>query len=301
MIFGLVRPSSAKIIDRIVAVVNDEIITLSALNEFKQKLGGEKTQKEYLDAIIEDKLTKQFIKKLNLSPEYEEVEAEINNIVKQQGLSRETLIRFLKERGMTFNEYRDNIKRSIENQRLLDLEIKSKIDINEEDIRSYYFNKVKLEKPKKSYHIRQLFFSAQTTKQQQEMSKKANAAYEDYKNGKTFKDLMNKYSDDPQEKQSMGDLGFVVEDDLIPAFRGAIKRLRINRVSPPIKTKAGYHIIQLLKVRKDKGKSFDDARREIQRILYEKEFEKILSRWIKLKREESYIKIIPRKPLKTKK
>ncbi len=291
-IFSLV-PSmvQAKIVDRIVAVVNDEIITLSDLRVAQKKMDQKVLPKDLLNALIEDKLTRQLVKKLRLTPETEEVESQINAILKQQGLTRKELLEFLKNRGLTYKEYQQNIQKSMENERLLEREIKSSINIKEQDIRSYYYSHIKDVTSKKTYHIRQLFFSIEPPHDFETQKAMSNKAYEESKKGKS----LDQIAKDIGDTASISDLGFIEEVDLNDQFKNTINLLEVNQISRPVVTKAGIHILELKAIKEEKSKDFSEAKNDIQKILYEKEFKKILTRWLKTKKEQAHIKIFPLK------
>lgn len=275
-----------------VAVVNNEIITASDLKEFKKNYGRSDTQRNLLHTLIDEKLSQQIIKKLRLSPSDEEVDAEIANILKGQGLTQSSLIEFLKQRGLSFKQYRENIKKGMENERLLEREIKSEISIKEEDIRSYYYSHIKNKETAYSYHIRQLFFPAESKKAVTEKMKLAEQAYKEFQSGTPFETIIQKYAEEDAQKESLGDLGFVSDDDLIPPLKNAIKTLKLKEISQPIVSPAGVHILQQLGVKKQAEQEYADAKDNIHKALYEQEFKKILGRWLRIKRQEAYIKIL---------
>src|SRR3989338_5363671 len=280
--FSFLTSGQGKIIDHIVAIVNNEIITHSELRESQKNL----------NALIEEKLTKQLIKKLGLSAESEEVTAQINSILKTQGITQAQLVEFLKQRGLSYKQYRENIKHGIEQQKLLEREIRSSIVIKKEDVRAYYYNFVKDKASKKRYHLRQLFFPAETAPERTEKSKLAQQAHSEYKKGASFEDLLNKYSSDEAAKESRGDLGFLEETDLSIPFKKALQNLPRRILSTPFETPAGIHLIEVLEISSLGGKGFTEAKDEIQKTLYEKEFQKMFTQWLKAKKEEAYIKIL---------
>ena len=264
------------------AIVNDEIITHSELRESQKNL----------DTLIEEKLTRQLIKKLDLAADTEEVSAQINSILKAQGITQTQLIEFLKQRGLSYKQYRENIKHGIEQQKLLEREIRSSIVIKKEDVRAYYYNFVKDKSSKKRYHLRQVFFPAETASERTEKLKPAQQAYSDYKKGSSFEELLTKYSSDEAAKEAKGDLGFLEETDLSAPFKKTLQALPQKTLSTPFETPAGVHFIEILGVSSMGGKSFEEAKDEIQKTLYEKEFKKIFIQWVKAKKEEAYIKIL---------
>ncbi|MBI3019126.1 MAG: peptidylprolyl isomerase [Deltaproteobacteria bacterium] len=280
--FSFLTAPSSKVIDRLVAIVNDEIITQSELRESQKNLND----------IIEEKLTQQLIKKLDLSAGPEEVTVQINSILKTQGLTQAQLIGFLKQRGLSYKQYRKNIKHGIEQQKLLEKEIKSSIVIKKEDVRAYYYNSVKNRSSKKRYHLRQLFFPVEISSEKTEKLKIARQAYSGYKKGISFEELLNTYSSDEAAKESKGDLGFLEEADLSAPFKKVLQALPQKTLSAPFETPVGIHLIETLEVSSVGGKSFEEAKDEIQKTLYEKEFQRVFNQWLKAKKEEAYIKIL---------
>lgn len=276
--FSFLTTPFGKVVDRIAAIVNDEIITQSELRESQKNL----------NTLIEEKLTQQLIKKLNLFADTEEVTAQINTILKAQGITQTQLIDFLKHRGLSYKKYRENIKQGIEQQKLLEREIKSSIVIKKEDVRAYYYNFVKNKSSKKKYHLRQLFFPGESASERAEKLKTAQQAYSDYKKGASFEELLNRYSNDEAAK---GDLGFLEDADLSAPFKKVLGALPQRILSTPFETPAGLHLVEVLEVSSLGGKSFEEAKDEIQKTLYEREFQKIFTQWLKAKKEEAYIKI----------
>src|SRR3989338_396202 len=122
----------------------------------------------------------------------------------------------------------------------------------------------------------------------------AKEAYTDYKNGSSFEALLNKYSTslDPSTKENKGDAGTPNEEDLSTSFKNVLSNLKPKTLSAPFETGAGIHIIELLEIHSQGEKSYSETKDEIQKMLYEKEFKKILAQWIKTKKEEGYIKIL---------
>ena len=119
--------SQAVVVERIVAIVNSEIVTLSELKEFRKKLkeGGlvddtllkavdksklQKSDKAVLDFLIKEKIIDSEITKQNLQVTIERVEQEIRTIAKKNGIDRSKLKQALKAQGVDFSEYQDFIK-----------------------------------------------------------------------------------------------------------------------------------------------------------------------------------------------
>jgi peptidyl-prolyl cis-trans isomerase SurA len=145
-------PALAETNNRVVAIVNDEVITLYELNGRMKDLTGLdpaemrlRDEKQYLEArrkilnsLIEDRLTLEKIRQLGVIVTPKQVDAAIESIKKNNGLTQEDLIAGLKNRGETYDSYREKIKVQLERMELINFEVKSKIIIREEDIKEYY-------------------------------------------------------------------------------------------------------------------------------------------------------------------
>ena len=117
---------------------------------------------------------------------------------------------------------------------------------------------------------------------------RAHEAYDQYSKGSSVDTLLKQY-----DQVESGDLGLVSEDDLLGSFKTALSRLRLKELSPPFETEAGIHLIELLEVKIEGTKSLEQAKDEIRNLLYERDFKKVLAQWIKTKKEQALIKIIP--------
>ena len=291
--FHLSFALSAKVTDRIIAVVNDDIVTLSDLYAFKKEVLANspdapelKSDAALLNLLIETRLTQQLIQKLGLEASEEDVNGQINQILKSQNIEKKELESFLKQRGVVFSAYKKNIKANIERQRLLEREIQSSISVPEEDIKGYYYNTYKKGTQKISYHIRQIFFPAKTKEEISEQMKAADKIYQEFKLGASADKLIEKHMKDA----GFSDLGFLGEEDLIGSFKSAVKKLRLKDLSPPFTSASGIHLIQLVEAKREGAKSYTEAKDEIFKKLYDERFQKVLSSWIKRKKEEAFIK-----------
>jgi peptidyl-prolyl cis-trans isomerase SurA len=141
--------SSAEIVDRIVAEVNGNVITLSELNEygkpFYQSIMAkapadvveaeiQKIRSELLDRLIEDKLIEQEAAKFNISISESEVDSTIANIIQENNISPAQFKQELTKMGTNEESYRANIKNQMLKSRMINIEIRSKLVITNERI-----------------------------------------------------------------------------------------------------------------------------------------------------------------------
>lgn len=142
-------PVWAETVSRIAAVVNDDIITTFELDQaLKTQLAKAEKQpspaqigalrKELLSRLIEEELVQQRIRALRLQVGDEEVENAILDVQKQNKLTREQLGQAVQSQGLTFDAYRDNLRKQILRYKLVGQEVRSKVDVSESEVRDYY-------------------------------------------------------------------------------------------------------------------------------------------------------------------
>ena len=149
--------SHAKIVEKIVAVVNDEIILLSDVSNFSKKIksGGlifeellqmrdlkklKRSRKQQISHLIDEKIMDSEVKRQDLQVTIERVEQEIRDLAKAKEINRTQLKGILEKSGIKFSEYQDFIRISLGRKALIEKEILSKIKISDEEISTYYIS-----------------------------------------------------------------------------------------------------------------------------------------------------------------
>ena len=152
--FSHVCSARGELVDRIVAVVNDEVILLSELNEAttayekqiramnydpeREKELLYKMRQDFLDQMIDETLTDQQVKHFGIKVDPEDVDAAIERVKQTNYLTDEDLREALKLKGQTMEAYRKDIEEQVLRIRLLNIEVRSKIVITDDEIRKYY-------------------------------------------------------------------------------------------------------------------------------------------------------------------
>lgn len=146
--------ASAEIVDRIVAVVNDEIITYSMLNEefapYEKQIRAQnypfakemeirfRFRENLIERLVDQKLTEQEVKRLGITIADKEVDEAIERTKSMNSLTDEMLRTELKKNGMTMARYKQEMRQQLLKTRLIQYEVKSKIVITAEEIKEYY-------------------------------------------------------------------------------------------------------------------------------------------------------------------
>ncbi len=307
-IFGVVPKVSGKVIDRVVAVVNNEPILLSevdskckyALEQVPASMSLDKAAEERrkirldtLDTIIDETLMQQQIKKHHIEVKDEEVERYISMIKSEHNLTDEQFAMALKQEGMTMESFKARQRKQIEKQKLLGREIQSKLKVSEKDIEQYYRQHYMTEAGSEKVKASHILFSVppDATKEQQEaIYKKAKEVLAKLRAGADFAEMAKKYSDDPSASTG-GDLGWFRRGDMVASFEKAAFSLKKGQVSDLVKTRFGYHIIMVKDRASDKPPALDKVSMEIRRRLTKELEGRLMRNWLDDLRRHSYIEI----------
>ena len=307
--FFLVAPDLfAENNNRVVAFVNDDLITLYELNNKIEELTG-KTCKELqseneqeffllrekiLDRMVTDKLAWQKIKELELVPSKEEIDRYVENIKEHNQWTQEDLVAQLEKEGMTFDKFREKLTEDMGGRTLIDVEVREKTVITEEQIAEYYeANKKEYEKPGR-VHIASIFLvpgSSGIENEADELQKKGKEILTRLEKGEAFADLAREFSNGPGAEEG-GDLGNIPMTDVDPKIMEVINSLKEGEVSSLIDMGNRFQIIKLIKKTETDWVSFEELKDNIAELLYNKEMEKRYTEYMDELKKDSYIKII---------
>jgi peptidyl-prolyl cis-trans isomerase SurA len=292
----------------IVAVVNDDIITLHDVNRAAQPAIGEaekkgvldgtarsKIRRAALDHLIEKKLTDQKIRELGIRVSEEEIRQAIDDVRKQNNIpSQEALVAALAGQGLSFDQYRAQLQEQIEKLKLVSMEVRAKVQVGESEMRDYYAANLAKYTEDESYRARHIFFKTGEKASPDEIQRAkttALAVLADAKGGKDFAELAKKFSEDPAARKDGGDLGSFKKGDMQPELENVILSLKPGEVSELVSTPIGFHIIKLEAKVAGTTKSFESVKSDIEEILYRKKSEERFSQWAKDLRGKASVEI----------
>ena len=298
----------AEICNRVVAQVNNDVVTLYALdNKIKELTGydsGElkmKNEKKYietrrkvLDLLVDEKIAFEKIREMGIEVTPGEIDEAIERIKESNQLTQEGLIAGLKKQEVSFESYREEIKRQLERDRLINYEVKSKIVIREEEIKDYYSNNKDKFSIIAEVHLATIFLKQEDPSNQEEtvaLLREAEEIVLRLKKGEDFGKMAREFSQGPGAEEG-GDLGFFKTAQLDPELLKVLKGMSTGDVTRPIIRQAGIQIVKLLEKQDSGVKPFEEVRDAIFEILYKEEIDKRYSSWIKGLREKAYTKII---------
>ena len=303
------RAESAEIVDRIVAVVNDDIITLFELNlsfkPYADKIRERgypleeeskvlfKTWEDILNQLIEQKITDQEIKRFKISISEKEIDQTIERIKEANYYTDEDLRAALAKDGLTMEEYRKQVKEQILRKRLVNLKVTSKIVITEEDIKSYYETHKDKYGRENKYHLRNIIMKVSSLvdeKEKLEVKARMDEVYAKLKAGQSFETMAMNYSESLASEG--GDLGLFGLSELSLQLQKAIKGMKAGEFTPVLFTDQGYQILFVQEIVNTSGKPLEEVSPEIERILFDDIVDNNFQSWLEDLRKQSHIKII---------
>ncbi|NPA14969.1 MAG: hypothetical protein GXO44_00295 [Deferribacteres bacterium] len=274
------------IIEKIVAVVNGEPITLTELQEraifIKNATGKDLPLKEVLRQVILEELQLQEAKKLGLDVDPDVVNSYIENFKKENGMTDEDFKKFLEERGITEKAYREEIRRKILINKLMNYEIKLRVAVPEEEVREYY------EKHKEEFRLPEGAEVWMIFIPREEGKELAENIYAKILAGESFEELARRYSKGPHAEDG-GRLGIVKKGDLVKE----IDEFVFNTDKPLgfIERPEGYYIVKVKRY-KERYIPFEQVKDKIKAKLLQEKFEKRYKSWLNELFEKATIKIL---------
>jgi peptidyl-prolyl cis-trans isomerase SurA len=312
LLLGGILPSlgtAAELVDRIIAYVNDDIITLSELNERtnalvasrqqnpflrEQELSLEEMRRNMLNRLIDERLASQEISRLKISVSEEAVDREIARILKENRLTQETLEAELRKEERTITDLRQQIKVGLEQRKLVSREVQSKTVITDEIVEAYYQSNMKDFQVKERWRIQDIYLPYYPDDTPEERARLRDLAQEILKRvraGVDFGLLAKNYSQGPGAEEG-GDMGYFAPGELEPVLEAAVENLKAGEVSPDIETTIGIHIIKVTEVDRAPPKALDEVRENIRNLLYGREVDFRYREWLSSLRERSYVRIV---------
>lgn len=290
--------SEMDLVDRIVAVVKDEPILYSELQEAKsfvlaefKRTGKESdfgTPKEQdrkvLEQLINDKLISQEIKRLGMNVDEAAVDSGIKSLMQQNGMqSIEQLQGALRSEGIGWGEFRENVKRQLEQSSFLNRFVRSKVRIDPEDVNRAYKEAYPEGFISEKYHVRMIFMNKPGATQES-MSK----ILKQVRSSKSFETVAKKVTEGPSKEEG-GDIGYVEPGDLQKELGEALLKMKAGDISGVIESGQGFYILQLVDKKQEAGSNAQAKKEEIREKLYNEETNRIFESTVRSLREKGNI------------
>ncbi len=308
LLTAILFPQEFKVVDEVLAIVGDEIITLSEVKAYEAQIlkalatryKGEELQAAFQEArkrILEDLINQKVL--LNKAMEEglkveEELKIVLRNMAKEYGFSSpEDLIKEMRKEGIDFEQWKEQAKKTLLQQKLIQRDVESKISITEGQIRTYYKEHIKnFTEPAKL--VLKAIFISKTGKSEAEIEDRK-AKIDKALTEKDFSAVASELSDEPL-KSKKGDLGEMEEAHLSEPLRKALKKMKEGEISPWVETENGWYRLLVVKRTPAKVKPLSQVRQQIHKLLFQQKRERLLREYIEQIKKKTYIKILRKYP-----
>jgi peptidyl-prolyl cis-trans isomerase SurA len=301
--------AQAVVFDRIVAIVNDDIITLSELDEagkpiLDRLLGGQpggpalekrlyEARRQILRMLVDQKLAEQEISRLGISVSREDVDRVIEDVKRESTMTEEQLREALKEEGISWEQYRKQVEEQLCRARLINEEVRTKIVITDERCRGYYeqhpeefhlYDEAKVE------HVLLAVPPGSSEKEREAQRRRAQEVLAMLQAGADFATLARQYSQAPSAPDG-GQLGWLRVEEMAPYLKEIVARLEPGQLSEVVSTEQGYQILRVKEFHQGGTRPFEQVKDEIYRKLFQQDVDREYETWLKNLRQRAYIKL----------
>ena len=299
--------SWAEIVDRVIVVVNDDVITQYdldstvelVLKRYEQSIRPEDRQriviearKALLEKMIDDLILRQEARRLGITVREEELNATIQDSLAKRNVTMENLREALIKDGTDYDKYREATRSDMIKQRIVQREIRPRVSVTNEEIGAFY--QEHRDEYEGKLRVRLLMItlpvpagSDETQKESQR--RKAESILKRIQAGEYFEVLANENSQG--QERSGGDIGYVEKGSMNPIIEEVAFNLKPGEVSNVIETPQGFYIIKALDKRGGGSLSLKATRAEVDERIFNEKMGKMYMEWMAEKRQKAHIDI----------
>ncbi len=249
-------------LDSIVAVVEDDVITLSELEReltaVRQRIRArganappqDVLRRQVLENMIDERLQVRAAERRGISVDDPSLEAAVDRIARQNQLTVEQLRTAVQQEGMDFAEFRDDVRRQVLAQRLRQQVIDRQITVSEQEIDNA-LSRADSAGGSREYRLAQILIAVAPNASSQVLSQaqqRVEQVIQQLRQGADFQQLAVAVSDGREALQG-GELGWLAAASLPRSFAEIVPQMSPGQISPPLRSAQGYHLLLLLDAR----------------------------------------------------
>jgi len=284
----------AHLADRIVAVINSEVIMLSEIKA-ETAAEGKRLQEQYRGAELERRL-----KQVEYMALTRMIERKLQmQLAKSKGVdvTDEELtqaVRELQRQGEKVDVGNPDDKKGLKEQltlmKVVDREVRSSVMVSETEMKRYYEQHRGRFSLPEEYRLSQILIRPRNGEEPAQIQAKAEAVYVALKQGADFADLTLRHSDGAEATRG-GNLGFVRQGELLPPIERAVAALQPGEISEPVTTTEGIHILRLDEKKPSQFRPFAEVKTEMQGVVFQQKSEDVYQLWMANLKNKAYIEV----------
>jgi peptidyl-prolyl cis-trans isomerase SurA len=278
------------VVDRVVAVVNDEVITMSDLQREMQKRTDITEQKLMLEDMIDRKLQMDAAKRSGMAVTDKEIDEAVADIMARNKMDAKQFEAALAREGLTPEQYRAEFREQMTMSRLFNKFVRSGVTVDNTEIRTHYDKNAELYALPEEVKVRHLVVPVKEQASPAEVAaarEQAESLMARIRQGEDFIRLIREYSGSPTAAQD-GDLGFLQRGNAVPEIEAATKDLKPGEYAGPVRVGDGFHILRLEEIRRP-VMPFEKVKDQIQKLLFDQKLENTYRTFLQSLRSDAHI------------
>ncbi|HHJ36388.1 MAG TPA: molecular chaperone SurA [Gammaproteobacteria bacterium] len=255
-----VSQATLKPLDHIIAIVNEDVITNSMLNDRVQdfrkqlqleqlsRIDPETLEKQVLERIVRDTIQLQKAKKFGITVDDLMLNRMLEQLAKSNNMSLEVFRQTIESEGLAYTRFREQTRKELIIKQLQQRLVASKINVSDQEVQQYIEQNELFDSSKISYHLRHILIATPESAKPEDIKKakqKAESVYEKIQAGENFADIAIKESSGRNALKG-GDLGERKANELPQLFVNAVKGLKPGETSKPVKSASGFHLLHMV-------------------------------------------------------
>lgn len=294
-------------VDRIVAVVNDQIILLSELAQaslpFEERAAAEapdaigkalarkQVREKILNDMIGDRLVEEQAKEVGLTVSDREIDDEIGRIKKENNLDDAQLAAQMRQQGLDEHGLREMLRKQKLRQKIIEVRVNPRVVITDAEVRSYYDENYKNDDQIHVFMISKRIPQAASDAERDAVKESLEKIRSEVTTGgRDFAALAKTETQGPNAENG-GDIGWFKRGEIAPEIEQVAFSLKDGEVSNVVEYGGAFHLILVKERKQAPPKSFDEVKDKIRGVLFGREGEKEYQRWVEELRAKSFVEV----------
>jgi peptidyl-prolyl cis-trans isomerase SurA len=297
-------------LDSIVAVVNDDVILKSELDEaMKQAIDTLKSrnvamppqeilQQQVLESLVVKRLQLVMAQRMNLTVDDQRLNQALEAFARRNGMnSLSALKKSLEKQGKDYNRFREDVREEITLSDLHQRMVGPLVNVSEQEIDNFLANLQAQGQMEVEYHLAHILIAtpqAASSEQIAAIQKKAEGVLASLRSGADFARTAVEKSQGSNALTG-GDMGWIKAQQLPSLFSNVVPSMHPGEISDLIRSTSGFHIIKLVDVRTNTARSHGTDIKQMQeqarQAIYQRKFQEQMEQWLRQLREEAYVEI----------
>lgn len=301
--------AKALIVDRVVAVVNDEVVLstelmmrvaplafeLNKITDLRERTRRqEKLRSQVLDEMINEQLVAQAAGAAKLEVSAKEVQTAISDLKKQNNLDDTQLAEALRMQGYSMSGYRKDVRNQILRMRAVNTLVRPRVNVTDDDVRAKYDEQSRRSAQVSEVKLQHILVSLpQSPDEAQLVAARAKATdiIERTKAGSDFAKLAEEFSDDPATKNTGGDLGWIERGTIATEWEVIVFAMSKGETRGPINGPRGLHVFHVSDLKDNKQEPFDEVKDKLKNEIYRFELDKQTRLWVEELRKSAHYEV----------